>query len=108
MEILVQTAGESTEETDVLSLVEDSWKRIGVQMYVKPTQREVLRNRVFSGEAIMSAWYGLPNGVPVASMSPSQMAPTRQDQYQWPQWGRYYETGKGNLQRCQKCRSWYP
>ncbi|MBN3563562.1 ABC transporter substrate-binding protein [Aliamphritea spongicola] len=95
MEILVQTAGESTEETDVLSLVEDSWKRIGVQMYVKPTQREVLRNRVFSGEAIMSAWYGLPNGVPVASMSPSQMAPTRQDQYQWPQWGRYYETGKG-------------
>lgn len=95
MEILVQTAGESTEETDVLSLVEDSWKRIGVQMYVKPTQREVLRNRVFSGEAIMSAWYGLPNGVPVASMSPRQMAPTKQDQYQWPQWGRYYETGKG-------------
>lgn len=95
MEILVQTAGESTEETDVLSLVEDSWRRIGVQMYVKPTQREVLRNRVFSGEAIMSAWYGLPNGVPVANMSPSQMAPTKQDQYQWPKWGRFYETGEG-------------
>lgn len=95
LEILVQTAGESTEETDVLSLVEDSWRRIGVQLYVKPTQREVLRNRVFSGEAVMSAWFGLPNGVPVASMSPSQLAPTRQDQYQWPQWGRYFETGAG-------------
>ncbi|MCV6610749.1 MAG: ABC transporter substrate-binding protein [Amphritea sp.] len=95
LEILVQTAGESTEETDVLSLVEDSWKKIGVQMYVKPTQREVLRNRVFSGEAIMSAWFGLPNGLPIASMSPEQLAPTHQDQYQWPKWGRFYETGEG-------------
>lgn len=95
VEILVQTAGESTEETDVLALVEDSWKKIGIQMYVKPTQREVLRNRVFSGEAVMSAWFGLPNGLPIASMSPEQLAPTHQDQYQWPKWGRYYETGEG-------------
>lgn len=95
LEIIVQTAGESTEETDVLALVEDSWKKIGVQMYVKPTQREVLRNRVFSGDAIMSAWFGLPNGLPIATMSPEQLAPTHQDQYQWPKWGRYYETGEG-------------
>ncbi|WP_286238813.1 ABC transporter substrate-binding protein [Neptuniibacter halophilus] len=95
LELMVQTAGESTEETDVLSLVEDSWRQAGIKLYVKPTQREVLRNRVFSGDAVMSAWYGLPNGLPIANMSPEQLAPTHQDQYQWPQWGRYYETGEG-------------
>ncbi|EPJ43668.1 MAG: oligopeptide ABC transporter, periplasmic oligopeptide-binding protein [Osedax symbiont Rs1] len=95
VEILVQTAGESTEQTDVLALVKDSWRRIGIKMYIKPIQREVLRNRVFSGAALMTTWFGLPNGLPVAQMSPEQLAPTRQDQYQWSQWGRHFETGEG-------------
>ncbi len=95
VEILVQTAGESTEETDVLALVKDSWRKIGIKMYVKPTQRQVLRDRVFSGDAIMTTWFGLPNGLPVAQMSPEELAPMRQDQYQWSKWGRYYETHEG-------------
>jgi len=95
LEILVQTAGESTEETDVLALVADSWKKAGVKLYIKATQREVLRNRVFSGEAQMSVWFGLPNGIPTAEMSPAQLAPTQQEQLQWPKWGRHYETGEG-------------
>jgi peptide/nickel transport system substrate-binding protein len=95
VEILVQTAGESTEETDVLALVKDNWRRIGIQMYIKPIQREVLRNRVFSGTAIMTTWFGLPNGLPVAQMSPEELAPTRQDQFEWSQWGRHYETHEG-------------
>ena len=96
VEMIVQTAGESTEETDVLALVKDSWRRVGVQIYIKPIQREVFRNRVYSGAALMSTWFGLPNGLPVAGMSPQQMAPTRQDQYQWSQWGRHFETGEGD------------
>jgi peptide/nickel transport system substrate-binding protein len=104
VEILVQTAGESTEETDVLALVKDNWRKIGVQMYVKPTQREVLRDRVFSGDALMTTWFGLPNGLPVAQMSPEQLAPTRQDQYQWSQWGRYYETHEGEEPNLEKVR----
>jgi peptide/nickel transport system substrate-binding protein len=95
VEILVQTAGESTEETDVLALVKDSWRKIGITMYIKPIQREVLRDRVFAGDAIMTTWFGLPNGLPVAQMSPEQLAPTRQDQFQWSQWGRYHETHEG-------------
>ena len=105
VEILVQTAGESTEETDVLALVKDSWRRIGIQMYIKPLQREVLRNRVFSGDAIMTTWFGLPNGLPVARMSPEQLAPTRQDEYQWSQWGRYFETGEGEPPSLPKVRA---
>lgn len=96
LEILIQSAGESTEESDVLELVTDSWKKIGVQLYTKATQREVLRNRVYSGQAHMSVFFGLPNGIPTGEMSPAQLAPTQQDQLQWSQWGRHYETGEGD------------
>ena len=44
----------------------------------------------------MSIWSGLENGMPTAEMSPHELAPTRQDQYQWPKWGQYYET-KGEV-----------
>ncbi len=93
LEIIVETAGESTEETDVLELIHDSWLKIGVKLYTKPSQREVFRNRIFAGEAIMSIWSGLENAVPTADMSPHELAPTLQHQYQWPQWGQHYETG---------------
>lgn len=90
--IVVETAGESTEETDVLELIRDSWARIGVKLFTKPSQREVFRNRIFSGETIMSVWTGLENGLPTADMSPLELAPTTQQQLMWPKWGQYLET----------------
>lgn len=96
LEIIIHSAGESTEETDILELVHDSWLKLGIKIYSKPSQREVFRDRVFSGEAMMSIWSGLENGMPTAQMSPHELAPTRQDQYQWPKWGQYYET-KGEV-----------
>lgn len=95
LEIMVQTAGESTEQTDVLELIHDSWLQAGVKLYSIPSTREVFRNRIFSGEAIMSIWSGLENGIPSASSSPAELAPTNKYQYQWPQWGAWYET-RGN------------
>ncbi|MDH3688635.1 MAG: ABC transporter substrate-binding protein [Gammaproteobacteria bacterium] len=93
LEIIVHTAGESTEETDVLELVHDSWLRAGVKLYSKPSQREVFRNRVFSGDAEMSVWSGITNGVATSEMSPWEFAPTTQQQLQWPKWGQFFETG---------------
>jgi len=92
LEIIVHTAGESTEETDILELVHDSWLKLGIKLYTKPSQREVFRERVFSGDAMMAIWSGLENGMPTVDMSPRELAPTRQDQYQWPMWGQHYET----------------
>ncbi len=92
LEIIVDTAGESTEETDVLELIHDSWWRVGVKLFTRPSQREVFRNRIFSGEAIMSVWSGLSNAVPTAGMSPQELAPTTQQHLQWPKWGQYFET----------------
>ncbi len=47
-------------------------------------EREVFRNRIYSGDTLMSVWGGLENSLPTPSMSPAGLAPTRQDQYQWP------------------------
>ena len=92
MEIIVETAGEETEQTDVLQLVHDSWLAIGIKIHAKPLQREVLRNRVFAGSTLMSVWSGLENGIPTAELSPQELAPTSQQQLQWPKWGQYVET----------------
>lgn len=93
MEILVETAGESTEQTDVLEMIRENWREIGVKLFPKPSQREVLRNRVFSGEALMSVWTGLENGLANPDISPEELAPTSQQQLQWPKFGQYFETG---------------
>jgi peptide/nickel transport system substrate-binding protein len=92
MNIIVETAGEDTEQTDVLELVHDGWAEVGIKLYTKPSQREVFRNRIFAGETLISIWAGFENGLPTADMSPAELAPTSQQSYQWPKWGQYYET----------------
>jgi len=94
MEIILQTAGEGTEETDVLELVGENWRDLGILLFVKPSQREVFRERVFSGDAMMALFNGIDNGMPTADMSPGEFAPTDQTQLQWPKWGQYFETNK--------------
>ncbi|MEM7251095.1 MAG: ABC transporter substrate-binding protein [Pseudomonadota bacterium] len=91
MTLVVETAGESTEQVDVLELVHDSWLKLGIKIYTKPIQREVFRKRIFSGETLMSVWGGLENGVPTAATSPEELAPTSQQQLQWPKWGQHYQ-----------------
>jgi len=92
MVIIIDTAGESTEETDVLQLVRDSWHKIGVDLFAKPSEREVFRNRVFAGESLMSVWFGVDSGVPNADMSPWEYCPSTQQQLQWAKWGQFIET----------------
>jgi peptide/nickel transport system substrate-binding protein len=92
LEIIVETAGESTEQTDVLEMIRETWREVGIKLFPKPSQREVLRNRVFSGEALMSVWSGIENGIANADVSPEELAPTNQQQLQWPKFGQHYET----------------
>ena len=92
LEIILHTAGESTEETDVLELIGDSWQKLGIKLHTKPSQREVFRERVFAGDAMMSMWNGIDNGLASADMSPEEFAPTSQTQLQWPKWGQHYES----------------
>lgn len=92
VEIIIETAGEDAEQVDVLELVRETWAELGIKLFVKPSQREVLRRRIFAGETLMSVWTGLENGVPSVDVSPQELAPTSQQQLQWPVWGQYHET----------------
>jgi peptide/nickel transport system substrate-binding protein len=92
LEFTVAFSTEETESSDVLELVSDTWRQIGVKIFLKPMQREVLRNRIFSGAIKMSMWSGLENGIPNAQSSPHEISPTSQQQLQWPKWGQYAET----------------
>jgi peptide/nickel transport system substrate-binding protein len=92
MELIIDTSGESTEETDVLELIRDSWRKIGIAMFSRPSQREVFRKRAYAGTSMMTIWSGLDNGIPTPEMSPKELAPTAHDQLQWPAWGQYYDS----------------
>lgn len=88
--VIVETAGESSLDTDVLELVTDHWRTIGIPLFIRTSQRDVFQSRALGGQIMMSLWSGIDNGVPTAEMSPRQIAPTMQDQLQWPLWGSYY------------------
>lgn len=92
LELIIETAGESSEEADVLELIRADFQILGIKVFTRPSQRDVLRDRIFSGQTMMSVWQGLENGLPTADMSPWEVAPTSQQQLQWPQWGQFVET----------------
>jgi peptide/nickel transport system substrate-binding protein len=91
-EIIVETAGEDTVETDVLQLITDHWAKVGLKLVIRSSQTDVLRSRVIAGTTMMTVASGLDNGVPTADMNPKALAPTAHDQLQWPQWGIYVES----------------
>jgi peptide/nickel transport system substrate-binding protein len=88
--IVVETAGEGMQETDVLELITDHWRKVGIALFIRTSQREVFRSRCMNGEIMMSMWSGIDNGVATADMNPGQLAPTTDDQLQWPVWGSHY------------------
>jgi len=92
IQIIAESAGESTQPPDILELIKTHWKEIGIGIFNKPSERLALRNRIFSGEAVMSIWFGFENGIPTAETAPGSYAPVHQQNYQWPRWGQYRET----------------
>lgn len=89
-QLVVETPGESILETDVLELISDYWKAVGLSTFVRTSQRDVFRSRAVGGQIMMSLWSGADNGVPTADMSPADLAPTGDMQLQWPVWGLHY------------------
>lgn len=92
MTIIVESAGESTLENNMLLLIRDSFARLGIKLLIRPSQRDLFRNRVYAGQAMMSVWTGLDNGLADPSMPPDELAPVRQDSLEWPKWGQHHET----------------
>jgi len=91
-EITIETAGETTEVTDVLELITDHYRDIGLKIFIRSSQRDIFRRRAYAGETLISVFNGLDNALATPSMSPKELAPTDQGQLQWPKWGQYTVT----------------
>lgn len=94
--LIIETTAETTFDTDVLELVTDHLWRIGFRIFTHVSHRELFRQRITSGETILALSPGLDNGVPTADMSPRELAPTNDDQIQWPLWGLHHLSGGGD------------
>ena len=92
LDIVVEDSGESSEKSDVLELIRDSWRHVGVRLFSRPMQLTLFRRRVFSGQTVMSLDKGIENGLATADTSPWELAPTTQQQLEWPKWGQYVDT----------------
>jgi len=92
VDIVIENSGESSEKSDVLELIRDSWRQVGIRLFSRPMQLTLFRRRVFSGETVMSLDKGIENGLATADMSPWEFAPTAQRQLEWPKWGQFMET----------------
>jgi peptide/nickel transport system substrate-binding protein len=92
MEFVIETAGERQEVENALQIITDDWREIGVKLVMRPLDRDILRNRVFSGSSMASVWFGWDNGLPQVYTSPSHLAPRHQEFLAWPKWGQHYQT----------------
>ena len=92
MRIVVETAGEREEVGNALQITADTWRDIGIGLIVRPLDRDILRQHVFSGQSMAAVWYGWDNGIPTPGTSPDYLAPRAQEFFSWPKWGQYYQT----------------
>lgn len=92
-EIIVESAGESTEETDALELIGYHLEDIGIKLHTRALQRDILRRRFLTGETLMTISFGLNVGLANPDMNPEELAPVSAAQPNWPVWGQYVETG---------------
>ena len=93
MEIVIETAGERQEVENALQIITDNWADVGVKLVMRPLDRDILRNRVYSGQTMAAVWFGWDDGLPQAYTSPAYLAPRDQVFFAWPKWGQYYQTG---------------
>ena len=93
MEIIIESAGESTEQTDALELIRYHWEALGVKIFPRSLQRDIHRSRIVTGETMMTVSKGLNIGLAAPDLNPEELAPVSSVQPNWPVWGQYTETG---------------
>ncbi len=91
-ELTVETSGENPIFTDIMELVGGDWAKLGIRTYVHPSHLDIFRQRIASGDTVMSIDVGLDNAVPTAEFEPNALAPTQDSQYQWPEFGLFVQS----------------
>jgi len=91
--LIAETSGERQEEVDALEIISSHLQDVGLKLLVKPTHRATLRSRATAGETMIAVWSGIENGLPTADLSPEELIPRSQIDFQWPKWGLHIESG---------------
>ncbi|TNF60567.1 MAG: ABC transporter substrate-binding protein [Rhodobacteraceae bacterium] len=92
MEVVIETAGERQEVENALQIIVDTWRDVGVKLVMRPLDRDILRNRVYTGVTMASVWFGWDNGIPGVDTAPDYLAPREQEFMAWPKWGQHFQT----------------
>ncbi len=104
MNIVVEHAAEDVEVgstlADLLTLIKDHWKKIGIQLRSKPQTLANLRLRALNGDATMTADAGMKMAVPTSDTRPWEFAPTTASALQWAAWGLFTESDGKQGERC--------
>jgi len=90
--VVVETAGERQEVENALQIIIDNWRDIGIKLIMRPLERDILRNRVYSGETQAAVWFGWDNGLAQPNTPPSFAVPFQQEFFAWPKWGQFNQT----------------
>lgn len=91
--LVVEAGDADPAELDLLELIVDDWRAVGIELLIRATGRQNFRQRVRTGAVPLSIFYGLANGLATAEMNPAELAPTSDRQNNWPLWGRHHESG---------------
>lgn len=91
-QVIVESAGEGSTDSDVLELIKDYWRDIGIDLFTRTSQLDLFRSRVLAGETMMTISSGIDNGIPTADMNPGELVPVSSEHLQWPMWGMYFES----------------
>ncbi|MEM7226683.1 MAG: ABC transporter substrate-binding protein [Pseudomonadota bacterium] len=87
--LLVEAGDSDPREIDALELITETWAEVGLELVIRSSNRQTFRRRIARGEAPLSIFYGLANGLARPSMNPRELAPSGERQPNWPQWGLY-------------------
>lgn len=90
--VVIETAGERQEVENALSIIIDNWRAVGVKLIMRPLERDILRNRVYSGQTQAAVWFGWDNGLAQPFTPPTYATPQQQEFFAWPKWGQYFQT----------------
>ena len=96
LSLLVTTQGTDPSEVAVLRLIQDSWRKVGIELMIGAPLPATFEGRLLDGSTLMSIAEGLANGLATPEMNPAEMTPSSRSQPQWPRWGLYQESGGAN------------
>lgn len=90
-ELIIEFAGD-TQETDIVELVREYWGALGLKVYARPYQLDMLRRRFLAGDTLISVWSGLSVGEATPDLPPEELAPVSGVQGNWPKWGEHTDS----------------